>query len=334
MLDSELKREAAKLKPKAVFDHRYPVMYEESVAMGVTVLTRYLAALQRHDLKAMADQMNFPHASVEEIDVVITESAENLLKNPPNSMDVNVLPPGGFDLFMGIESHTSDPVRTGLTMSYSRHKADGTKLLACDGLYVVTNNDGHWGIQISSTIFTPTEFIGIQYQEAIDDVFKKGHDWMEGWSRSDAFLLNSGRGLLGMSVSLYPNIIGVNSTDAPAGRTQDRVFRAEGVKNRLRVNDTTEIRPGTYDFEDFRKNVASHGVGGYDFTLNRNDARVVHQSRNKVHVAGGYTRFKKDGTPISTTWSLGIHVRRDLKWGSVGGTGNTIHYDATNNEQK
>lgn len=333
MSNAELKQEAEKLKPKAVFDHRHPVMYEESVAMGVTVLMRYLAALQRHDLKAMAEQMNFPHASIEEIDVVVIESAEDLVKSPPPSMDVNALPDGGFDLFMGVESHTSDPVRAGLTMSYSRHKADGTKLLVCDGLYVVTNNNGRWGIQISSTIFTPVEFIGIQYQEAIDDVFKKGHDWMEGWSRSDAFLLDSGRSMLGKSVHLYPNITGINSKTGRPRPTMDHIFR-ENVENRLRVTETTEIRPGTYNFEDFRKNVASHGVGGYDFTLYRHDARVVHQSRNKVHVAGGYTRFRKDGTPISTTWGLGVHVRRDLKWGSVGGTGNTIHYDATNNEQR
>jgi len=120
MSREELKQEAEKLKPKAVFDHRHPVMYEESVAMGVTVLTRYFAALQQRDLKAMAEQMNFPHASVEEVDVVITERADDLVKNPPGSMDVNSLHEGGFDLFMGVESHTSDPVRAGLTMSYMR----------------------------------------------------------------------------------------------------------------------------------------------------------------------------------------------------------------------
>ncbi len=334
MVDSELKQEAEKLKPKAVFDHRHPIMYEESVAMSVTVLTRYFAALQRRDLKAMAEQMHFPHASIEEIDVVIIESPEDLINNPPSSMDVNALPEGGFDLFMAVESHTSDPVRAGLTMSYSRHKADGTKLLVCDGLYVVTNNNGKWGMHISSTIFTPVEFIGIQYQEAIDHVFKHGHDWMEGWSRSDAFLLDSTRGMLGKTVGLYPNITAINSDIGRQRPTLDHFFRTEGIENRLRVNDITEVQPGTYDFKDFKENVASHGVGGYDFTLYRHDARVIHQSRNKVHVTGGYTRFQKNGTPISTTWGLGVHVRRSLMWGGVGGTGNTIHYDATNNVQR
>ena len=89
MSDAQLKQEAAKLKPKAVFDHRHSIMYEESVAMGVTVLTRYFAALQRRDLKAMAKQMNFPHASVEasSIEVVsIPFSRKKFVPSPiPNS---------------------------------------------------------------------------------------------------------------------------------------------------------------------------------------------------------------------------------------------------------
>jgi hypothetical protein len=324
MQDKQLREQVAKLKPKAVFDHRHPIMYEESIAMGVAVLTRYFAALQRRDLRAMAAELHFPHAAIEETDVVLLGSAEELVSSPPPSMDVSRLPEGAFDLFMGIATHTSDPVRAGLTLSYSRHQRDGAKRCVCDGLYVATQNDGRWGLHVSSTIFTPVEHIAVQYPEALDYVFKRGHDWMEGWSRSDAELLDSTRNLLGRSVSLSPNITGL-------GRDLGHVFRTEGVQNRLRVTDTTEIAPGTYDFEHFRKNVASHGVGGYSHTLYRSDARVLHQARNKVHVAGGYERFQADHTPISVTWSLGVHVRRHLRWGSVAGTGNTIHYDATNN---
>ena len=152
-------------------------------------------------------------------------------------MDVKGLPDGVFDLFMGIETHTSDPVRAGLTMSYSCHKTDGEKVVVCDGLYVATNNGGRWGLEISSTISTPIEHLGIQHQEAIDNVFKRGRDWMEGWSNSDADLLDSTRGLLGRSVSLYPNIAGARDR-------LDHRFRAEGVESRLRVIDTAETTPG------------------------------------------------------------------------------------------
>ncbi len=327
MSDEELRQQAEKLRPKAVFDHRHSIMYEESVAQGVAVLTRYFAALQRRDLKGMAEQLHFPHATVEETDVVVIESAEDLISSAPHSMNVDALPEGGFDLFMGIETHTSDPVRAGLTMSYSRHQPDGAKRVVCDGLYVVTNNDGRWGIHLSSTIFTPIEHVGIQYQEAIDYVFKRGHDWMEGWSRSDAELLDSTRNLLGRSVHLSPNI-------TPLNRPMGELFRTDGVKNRMRVADVTEHRPGRYGFEAFRTNIASHGVGGYAYTLYRPDSKLVHQSRNKVHVASGYTRFQADGTVISMTHSLGVHLRRNLQWGSVAGSGNTIHYDATNNQRR
>ncbi len=132
------------------------------------------------------------------------------------------------------------------------------------------------------------------------------------------------RGLLGKGFAISPNI-------TPLNRNPGELFKTEGVTSRLRVRDTTEIQPGRYNFEHFRENIASHGVGDYAFTLYRHDTQIVHQSRNKVHVAGGYTRFQSDASPISDTYSLSVHVRRNLQWGSVGGTGNTIHYDATNN---
>ncbi len=327
MKDADLTKEAKKLKPKAIFDHRYPLMYEESIGMGVTTLMRYFAALQRRDLKGMAAQMHFPYASIEETDVVVIDSAEDLIKNPPPSMNVKSLPKGGFDLFMSVESYTSDPVRAGLTMSYSCHGANGTKLMVCDGLYVVTNNSGRWGLQLGSTIFTPTEFIGVQYPEAMYMAAKHEHDWMEGWSKNDTLLLDSTRGLLGKTVSLYPNITG-------NVKAIDHLYRTTGIESRIRVNNIEKVGTGSYDFSYFRENVGAHGVGDYSFSLTRNDARVIHQSSNKVHVTNGYTRFQADGTIISTTWGLGVRVRRGLKWGSVAGIGNTIHYDATNNEKK
>jgi len=88
MSDQDLTNAATTLKPKAIFDHRFPVMYEESIPMGVTVLTRFFAALQRRDLLAMAAQMHFPHAAIEGTNVVVIDSAEELAENPPPSMDV------------------------------------------------------------------------------------------------------------------------------------------------------------------------------------------------------------------------------------------------------
>ena len=327
MKDAELTKAVKKLKPKAIFDHRFPLMYEESVSMGVTTLLKFFAALQNRDLKAAAKLMHFPYASVEETDVVVVNSAEDLLKNPPKSMDVKSLAKGSFELFMGIESHTSDPVRAGLTMSYSCHAPNGTKLKVCDGLYIVTNNSGRWGLQLGSTIFTPTQWLGVKYPEAEYMAAKHEHDWMEGWSDSDTQLLDSTRGLLGKSVTLYPNITG-------NVKAIDHLYRNEGIVSRIRVNNTEKVEPRTYDFDEFRGRVGPHGVGGYAFSLTRNDSRIIHQSSNKVHLNTGYTRFQADGTIISTTWGLSVRVRRGLKWGGIAGIGNTIHYDATNNEQK
>ena len=86
----------------------------------------------------------------------------------------------------------------------------------------------------------------------------------------------------------------------------------EGNRERIQVFEgvVIRVRQGGPASNFTVRRIASHGVGGYSHTLYRSDARVLHQSRNKVHVAGGYERFQADQTPISTTWSLAVHVRR------------------------
>ena len=69
-------------------------------------------------------------------------------------------------LFGGIEVFNSDPVQVNLALTYDRYGASGNKLLRCQGVYCVTNNDGRWGIQLMSTIFTPGPQVGMQFPDS------------------------------------------------------------------------------------------------------------------------------------------------------------------------
>jgi hypothetical protein len=80
MKDAKLTKAVKKLKPKAIFDHRFPLMCEESVSMSVTTLLKFFTALQNRDLKAASKLMHFPYASIEETDVVVVDSAEDLVR--------------------------------------------------------------------------------------------------------------------------------------------------------------------------------------------------------------------------------------------------------------
>ncbi len=48
----------------------------------------------------------------------------------------------------------SGPDKVHLAVRFTRYKADDSKLATYDSLYVVTNVDGHWGVQVRSS-FAP-----------------------------------------------------------------------------------------------------------------------------------------------------------------------------------
>src|SRR5574340_878040 len=76
------------------------------------------------------------------------------------------LQPGCYDVLDGIEIFNSNPVTVNLAMNYNRFSSGGHKLLRCQGIYCVTNNDGKWAIQAMSTIFTPANMIHVQYHDS------------------------------------------------------------------------------------------------------------------------------------------------------------------------
>ena len=47
-------------------------------------------------------------------------------------------------------------------LSFARYTPDGHRLLVCDGMYSVTNNDGRWAIQMASTIVHESDFVSVQ----------------------------------------------------------------------------------------------------------------------------------------------------------------------------
>ncbi len=56
----------------------------------------------------------------------------------------------------------------GWSFAIARYRADGPKIGINQGIYGITNNDGKWGIQLSSIIFTPVNYINASYQDAAD----------------------------------------------------------------------------------------------------------------------------------------------------------------------
>src|SRR5579871_1913328 len=159
-------------------DQRFPLAYRVPVTEGVRVLMDHLTALSQRDLNGVADTLHYPYASYEGTDVVVVDTPDALRAKPPASLNMTLNPrrhsdndgylkPGCYDVFHGLEVLASTPINAAIAMSYDRYGSDGKKLLRCEGMYSVTNNDGKWAIQMASTIFTPADMIGVVFEESV-----------------------------------------------------------------------------------------------------------------------------------------------------------------------
>jgi hypothetical protein len=322
------------LHPLGQLDARYPVAFETTVPEAMRVLTAYFAAFSRRDISGMAGTLHFPFATYEGTEPVVIESVDQLLAEPPQSMNVtgrgiSHIQPGAYDILDGIELHVFNPVGAGCSMTYSRFGTDGQKILRCQGIYAVTNNDGRWGIELISTIFTPASALGVTYNDAAEAALRRGRDWMLGYTLRDQSALNSThqfgrRANVGLS-NPRENAGNARGGDPMAG------YRVMGVKSRLRVTETTPESVAQMDanFPQFAE-WAGGGVGQWNYTINLPEARVLHATVNKAHTYGGYIRYTADSRPTSETHSLGIMTYKNGRWGSAGGIGVMMYHDFTN----
>jgi hypothetical protein len=242
----------AGLGPRAMVDNRFPLTYETSVPEGVRVLMQYFAALSRRDLKGIAELVHFPFVSIEGTEPVVVESPEKLLAHAPASLNMTENPerysdhdgylkPGAYDVFDGLEALNCDPVLAGFAMRYNRYSGDGKKLLRCEGVYSVTNNDGRWAIQMMSTIFTPAQMAGVTFTDTIEAAKRCRIDHDLAYQVSDRSV-DAPTSQLGTTAAVA-NTGGQPWTLGPDGRAMEQ-FKVKGIKTRLRITQATaENRP-------------------------------------------------------------------------------------------
>jgi hypothetical protein len=323
----------ANIAPLAQLDSRFPITYEIAVPTALALLTKYFRALASRDLAGMAETLHFPFATYEGTDPVLIESAEALRANPPLSMNVtgtgnSLIEKGAYDMLDSIALHTYNPVNVGLSLCYSRFGPDGKKLLQCQGIYAITDNDGKWGIELMSTIFTPADQVDVPYTDAVQATLRLQQNWMLGYTLRDQSVLNSTH-QLGPQANIAPPEPRSNAGNARKGTPMDG-YRAAGVKSRLHVSTVTpdSIAKMDANFPEF-SGWAGGGVGQWDYTLNLPEAKPLHVSVNKVHAYGGYVRYTRDGIITSESRVLQIVTYKNERWGTSGALGIMMYHDRT-----
>lgn len=336
-------------------DARFPMTYETSVPAAVGVLTQHFKALSQRDLNALSKTMQYPFASYEGTDPVIISSAEDLVAKAPPSMNMSLNPErftdhdgyikaGSYDVLSGIEMFNSDNCRVNLALTYDRYGKDGKRLLRCEGIYCVTNNDGRWGIQIMSTIFTPSDLVGTTYEDTIMACARLREDHCLAFQVNEPadFLRTRQFGEVAALGDISFSLLQNNAINGDPMAT----FKVKGVKNRLRtakISQESVLGPGPApvtanlnwpgnppalpnqrDGDDFSRGAREmyarigHGIKWGFVSGAPMGHRVVHHCMNKAHMYSGVTRFTPAGEEINTTMELDVVTYKEAHWGIAG----------------
>lgn len=309
-------------------DNRFRITYERSVPATVSVLTQHFAALSERNLAGIADTLHFPFAVHEQFSIrmpVIVRTREQFMESPPASVGVTLKPvrfgpqdgwlrPGLYDVLVGLEVLHFNPVMCNAAMTFDRYDENGKLTHRCQGVYLVTNNDGRWAIQLFSTIFTPAQNIGVEWPDALAMAFRPRMNHVLGiWDDDGTILPGLARH------DSYPRVDvmggGVANLTDTAMTDPMRPFATRGVTTRLRILDApgpprpprpaTEPRRTRWDMVQDGFQQINKGERGGSTTKMR-DARVLHHNSNKIHLISGVERWNTSGEELSVTQQVQV----------------------------
>lgn len=322
---------------KSEADCRYPVFYENSVPQGMKVVMKYFAALSRRDLAGMADAMQFPFVTFEGTDPQVVNTRDELMSKPPQSMDVSgkgdasLLRPGSYDVMENIETLVYHPVGAGFSLNFTRYLPTGEKVLYCNALFGVTNNDGHWGIEYISTIFQP---IDLSYETFDADAVANA---LHTTQRDHALARKEDDVILLRETTMFPYqtasvMLGKGGSAAGAGPGVND-YIVKGVKSRIvfhpapTADEITHLTPeqmaaAEKGMQDFYQRAAGGPGGKWGYSLEfagpkGKGTRVIFAGTNKGHVYSGFSRFTPDGLLISEVCWIGVIPYKKQIWAAA-----------------
>ena len=124
----------------------------KSDANAMRVLDEFLAAWNASDPHRLAATCNFPHVRIAGGKVTVWQTPGEFEKGHRNSIPLERnWHHSAWDHRKVVQS-SNDKVHVAL--SFTRYDAKGSKIATYESLYVITNQDGHWGVQARSS-FAP-----------------------------------------------------------------------------------------------------------------------------------------------------------------------------------
>lgn len=131
-------------------DDRVVAENEASVAAAMAVTDYFMTAFNRRDIAAITESFNFPHYRLggQSGPTTLATAADYSLDRFDQATAADGWHHSEFDYRRVVQA---DDGKVHLELRFTRYRDDNSEIGSYPSLWVVTNQDGHWGIQMRSS---------------------------------------------------------------------------------------------------------------------------------------------------------------------------------------
>lgn len=122
---------------------------QAAVQAGYRVLAQFLEAFNAHDPQRWATTLNYPHVRLASRQVQVWQTAADYAAS--NDLQEFAATGWAYSRWDWIKPVQAGPDKVHLAVQFTRYDAAHGALKTFQALYVVTLQDGHWGIQSRSS---------------------------------------------------------------------------------------------------------------------------------------------------------------------------------------
>jgi len=127
-----------------------------AVAAAMQCLDAFMAAWNAQDIKALEETMNFPHVRLNRANALTISARGEVTQDTFDKLNRDAPSLQGWH-HSGWDKRDIVAVSTNkvhVQTRFVRYRADGSVLSTFDSLYIVTEENGHWGVRFRSS-FAP-----------------------------------------------------------------------------------------------------------------------------------------------------------------------------------
>jgi hypothetical protein len=121
--------------------------HADAIAAAQAVLDAFMAAFNARDLPAWEKTFNFPSVRLASNTLTIIEPGHHR----PEMFDLGALSDWHRSAWERREVIHAGPDKVHFDTRFTRYRADGSVIGGFDSIYVVTCEDGHWGVKARSS---------------------------------------------------------------------------------------------------------------------------------------------------------------------------------------